>query len=59
MKTFLVLALLTFLVVTIVMAVFFRDAKAQGRLRFIRNAGWACVLIVLGLAAWSIYSYGL
>lgn len=58
MKTLLLLAVVTFFVVTIVMAVFFRDRRARGRLRFLRNVGWAYVAIILSLAAWRLFFDG-
>ena len=58
MKTLLVLAIIAFFAVTIVMAVFFRDRRARGRLRFFRNVGWAYVVIILSLAAWRLFFDG-
>jgi hypothetical protein len=57
-KTFLVLAVVLFFAVTLVMAVFFRDERAKGRLRFIRNVGWGYVIAIVLLAAWSVYQNG-
>ena len=59
MKTLLLLAVVTFFVVTIVMAVVFRDRRSRGRLRFLRNVGWGYVIAILALAAWRIYTDGL
>lgn len=59
MKTLLLLAVITFFVVTIVMAVVFRDQRSRNRLRFLRNVGWGYVIAILLLAAWRIYSDGL
>ena len=58
MKTFHVLAVVLFFAVTLVMAVFFRDERAKGRLRFIRNVGWGYVIAIVLLAAWSVYQNG-
>ena len=58
MKILLLLMVITFFVVTIVMAVFFRDRRARGRLLFLRNVGWAYVAIIVGLAAWRLFSDG-
>ncbi len=58
MKTFLVLAVVLFFAVTLVMAVLFRDERARGRLRFIRNVGWGYVIAIVLLAAWSVYQNG-
>lgn len=59
MKTLLLLAVVTFFVITVVMAVFFRDKRARGRIRFLRNVGWGYVVAILLLAAWRIYTDGL
>lgn len=58
MKTFLVLAVVLFFAVTLIMAVFFRDERARGRLRFIRNVGWGYVIAIVLLAVWSVYQNG-
>lgn len=58
MKAFLVLAVVLFFAVTLVMALVFRDERARGRLRFIRNVGWAYVIAIVLLAAWSVYRNG-
>jgi hypothetical protein len=52
---FLLLGLVTFFVVTIVMAVVFRDRRARGRIRFLVKLGWAYVIAVVILAAVRIY----
>jgi len=57
-KTFLVLAVVLFFAVTLIMAVFFRDERARGRLRFIRNVGWGYVIAIVLLAVWSVYQNG-
>jgi len=59
MKWLLLLALVTFFVVTIVMAVVFRDQRAKGRIQFLVKLGWAYVIAILVLAAFRIYSDGL
>lgn len=59
MKTFLALAVVLFFAITLVMAVVFRDQKARGRLRFIRNIGYGYVIGIVLLAAWSWYRNGL
>ncbi len=59
MKTFLVLAVVLFFAITIVMAVVFRDQRARGRLKFIRNVGWGYVIGIVALAAWRIWQDGL
>lgn len=58
MKWLLLLALVTFFIVTIVMAVVFRDPKAKGRLRFVAKVGWAYVIAIVALAAWRLYAGG-
>jgi multisubunit Na+/H+ antiporter MnhB subunit len=58
MKTFLILAVVLFFAVTIVMAVVFRNEHARNRLRFVRNVGWAYVIAIVALAAWSVYEHG-
>ncbi len=58
MKSFVVLALVLFFLVTIVMAVSFRDRRAIGRLKFIRNLGYGYVIAIVLLSAWSIYTNG-
>lgn len=58
-KALLLLAAITFLVVTVVMAVVFRDQRSRNRLRFMRNVGWGYVIAILLLAAWRIYAGGL
>ena len=52
---FLLLGLVTFFVVTIVMAVVFCDRRARGRIRFLVKLGWAYVIAVVILAAVRIY----
>ena len=52
---FLLLILVTAFVVTIVMAVVFRDRRARGRIRFLVKLGWAYVVAVLILAVVRIY----
>ena len=58
MKALLILAAVLFFAITMVMAIFFRDERARGRLRFIRNVGWGYVIAMVILAAWSIYQNG-
>lgn len=58
MKALLILAAVLFFAITMVMAIFFRDERARGRLRFIRNVGWGYVIAIVILAAWSIYQNG-
>lgn len=58
MRAFILLALITFFVVTIVMAVVFRDRGARGRLRFLAKVGWGYVIAVVLLAAWRLYTDG-
>ena len=58
MKALLILAAVLFFAITLVMAIFFRDERARGRLRFIRNVGWGYVIAIFILAAWSIYQNG-
>lgn len=58
MKTFLLLSLIGFFVVTIVAAVVFRSVRAQNTLRFVRNVGWAYVAVVIGLALIHVYQEG-
>lgn len=58
MKVLLILAAVLFFAITLVMAIFFRDERARGRLRFIRNVGWGYVIAIVILAAWSIYQNG-
>ena len=52
---FLLLILVTAFVVTVVMAVVFRDRRARGRIRFLLKLGWAYVVAVLILAVVRIY----
>ena len=58
MKALLILAAVLFFAITLVMAIFFRDERARGRLRFIRNVGWGYVIAIVILAAWSICQNG-
>ena len=58
MKALLILAAVLFFAITLVMAIFFRDERARGRLRFIRNVGWGYVIAIVILAAWYIYRNG-
>ena len=58
MKALLLLGVFTFLVVTIVMAVVFRDRRSKARLRFLAKVGWVYVAAVVGLAAWRLYAGG-
>ena len=58
MKALLILAAVLFFAITMVMAIFFRDERARGRLRFIRNVGWGYVIAIVILASWSIYRNG-
>ena len=53
---FVILAMVVFFVITVVMAVVFRDRRAKSRLRFIAKVGWAYVIAVVLLAAWRLYS---
>ena len=52
---FLLLILVTASVVTVVMAVVFRDRRARGRIRFLVKLGWAYVIAVLILAVVRVY----
>jgi hypothetical protein len=58
MRLLILLAIVTFFLVTIVMAVVFRDRRAKDRLRFILKVGWVYVAVVVALAAWRLYSDG-
>ena len=58
MRLLILLAVVTFLVVTIVSAVVLRDRRAKDRLRFMARVGWAYVAVVVALAAWRLYSDG-
>ena len=58
MKSFLLLCVVGFVAVTIVMAVAFKNDRAQNMLRFLRNVGWAYVAVVLGLAALQVFREG-
>lgn len=53
-RLLIVLALVTFFVVTIVMAVVFRDRRSKDRLRFILRVGWVYIAVVVGLAIWRL-----
>ena len=54
----LLVALVAFFVITVVMAVVFRDQRAKGRLQFIAKLGWAYIIAVVLLAVWRVYSNG-
>ena len=54
----LLVALVAFFVITVVMAVVFRDQRAKGRLQFTARWGWAYVIGVSLLAVWRVYSNG-
>ena len=54
MKALLLLAIVTFFVVTVVMAVLFRDRRSKERLGFILRVGWIYVIVVVGLAIWRL-----
>jgi heme A synthase len=56
MRALILLAVITFLVVTVVMAVVFRDRRSKERLRFMARVGWIYVAVVIALAAWRLYS---
>jgi ABC-type Fe3+ transport system permease subunit len=58
LKSFVLLCLVAFVAVTIVMAVVFKNDRAQNTLRFLRNVGWAYVAVVVGLAALQVYREG-
>jgi hypothetical protein len=51
----LLFGLVLFLVITIVMAVVFRNQRARGRLQFLFKLGWAYVIAVVLLAVWRAY----
>ncbi|MGE3073403.1 MAG: hypothetical protein AB7N24_04865 [Dehalococcoidia bacterium] len=55
----LLFGLVVFLVVTVFMAVVFRDQRSRARLRFLLKLGWAYVIAVILLAVWRIYGGGL
>ncbi len=57
-KALLLLGVLSFFVITGVMAVVFRDNKARGRLRFIRNVGFGYVIAIVLIALWRISQDG-
>lgn len=59
MRALILLAVVTFFVVTVVMAVVFRDGRAKGRIQFLMKLGWGYVIAILVLAAWRIYDGGL
>jgi hypothetical protein len=58
-KSLLLLAVIAFFLVTIVIAVVFRDRRARGRIQFLVKVGWAYVIVILVLAAWRMYEGGL
>jgi hypothetical protein len=58
LKSFILLCVIAFLAVTVVMAVAFKNDRAQNTLRFLRNVGWAYVAVVVGLAALQVYREG-
>ena len=58
MKSFLLLAIIVFFAVTLIMAVVFRDQRAEGRLRFFRNIAFGYVIAMVVLSAWSVYRNG-
>ena len=55
----LLLGLVAFFVITVFMAVVFRDQRARGRLQFLFKLGWGYVIAVVLLAAWRAYGGGL
>lgn len=55
----LLLGLVVFMVITGVMAIVFRDQKARGRLRFIRNVGFGYVIAIVAIAIWRISQDGI
>ena len=58
MRTFLLLLFVTASIVTIVMAVVFRNQRARGMLGFLRKLGWGYVIAIVALAAWRLYEGG-
>jgi|GEM_PF-5362260 len=58
MRTLIALAIVTFFVVTVVMAVVFRDRRAKERLRLVLRIGWIYVAVIVALAVWRLYSDG-
>ncbi|MGE0599376.1 MAG: hypothetical protein AB7J35_06965 [Dehalococcoidia bacterium] len=54
----LLFGLVVFLVITVIMAVVFRDQRSRARLRFMLKLGWAYVIAVVLLAAWRAFGGG-
>lgn len=59
MKSFLFLALLASAAVLVVLAVVFRNERARGVLRTLRNAAWIYIALVLALGLWRLWNEGL
>lgn len=55
MKQVLFLAIIAFFAVTALMAVFFRDQKARGRLRFLRNVAYGYIVAIVLLAIYRMW----
>ena len=56
MKSLLVLGLVAFFAITAVAAVFFRNTRARGTLRFLRNVAWAYIAVIVLLAIYRLWT---
>ncbi len=55
MKSFLLLTVVAFFLVTTVLAVVFRNQRARDTLRFLRNAAYAYIAAIVLIAIWRLW----
>lgn len=56
MKSLFVLGLVAFFAVTLVAAVFFRNARARDTLVFLRKVAWAYIAVIVILAIYRLWT---
>lgn len=56
MKSLFVLAIVAFFLITVVAAVFFRNARARDTLKFMRKVAWAYIAVIVILAAYRLWT---
>lgn len=55
MKSFLLLTVVAFFLVTTVFAVVFRNQRARDTLRFLRNAAYGYIAAIILIAIWRLW----
>lgn len=56
MKSLFVLGLVAFVAITLVAAVFFRNARARDTLVFLRKVAWAYIAVIVILAIYRLWT---